>query len=398
MRAESRRQFNVAILGYGWASTAHIAAINATGRAQVTAVYSSREHDAAQLSRRHGCPIELFSDFSALLQRKEIDVVSVCSYPEQHGEQVMAAARAGKHFIVEKPIALSDTVTREVAKVVAATGVRGCVCFEGRFSAQFIATKSLIESGLLGTIHYGEFDYFHGIGPWYRQFCWNTQRGGGGSSLLSAGCHALSSMLLCMGNDVESVNSFSARSSSEIFASYEYPTTSVTIVTFKSGAIGKIASVIDCLQPYYRHTHLVGSEGSLLDNRFHTRKIAGLDARQWSRLSGPVLESGDVKDHPYQKQFDAFFAALDRGEDMPLTNFTEALVTHRVAFAADLSAQQGRTVYLDEIPPLAPPEAGAHGPAGASHGLAAGAAEKVNGHSTRRGKRSLAAVEAGKER
>ena len=83
---------------------------------------------------------------------------------------------------------------------------------------------------------------------------------------------------------------------------------------------------------------------------------------------------------------------------MPLTNFTEALVTHRVAFAADLSAQQGRTVYLDEIPPLAPPEAGAHGPAGASHGLAAGAAEKVNGHSTRRGKRSLAAVEAGKER
>jgi predicted dehydrogenase len=132
----------------------------------------------------------------------------------------------------------------------------------------------------------------------------------------------------------------------------------VTIVTFKGGRIGKIASVIDCLQPYYRHTHLVGSEGSLLNNKFTSRKIAGLDEREWSTLAFPLLQSGDVKNHPYAAQFEAFFAALDRGEDMPLTSFREALVTHRVAFAADLSISESRPVHLAEIPdfsrPIAP--------------------------------------------
>ena len=52
----------------------------------------------------------------------------------------------------------------------------------------------------------------------------------------------------------------------------------MTILKFKSGAVGKFAAVIDCLQPYYFHTHLVGSEGTLLDNRFHSQKLDGLNA------------------------------------------------------------------------------------------------------------------------
>jgi predicted dehydrogenase len=359
--AEMKR-YNVAVIGYGWASIAHIAAINATGRAQVIAVFSSRKHDAAFLSQRHGCLIEVYHDLGAMLRREDIDVVSICSYPNLHAEHLTAVALAGKHFIIEKPIALSAADACEASSVVAATGVKGCVCFEGRFSRQFLATKSLIDSGLLGTIHYGEFDYYHGIGPWYSQFRWNTRKASGGSSLLTAGCHALSSMLLCMGNDVETVTSLATCSHNEVFSEYEYPTTSVTIVRFKDGRIGKVASVIDCLQPYYRHTHLIGSEGSLLDNRFYSRRIAGLDQNNWSELSFPVLESGDVHSHPYKPQFEAFFAALDRGEDMPLTSFNEGLITHRVAFAADLSAAESRTVRLDEMPVLSTARAPASEP------------------------------------
>jgi predicted dehydrogenase len=344
------KKFNVAVIGYGWASAAHIAAINATSRGRVTAIYSSRPHDLAALKSRHGAGITLFRDYEALLRSDDVDVVSICSCPELHPDQVIAAARAQKHFIVEKPIALTAAATHEVVRVVRASGMKGCVCFEGRFSAQFVATKALIDGGFLGTVHYGEFDYFHGIGPWYRQYAWNTRRLSGGSSLLSAGCHAISSLLLCMGNDVESVTSFTTKSRSETFSRYEYPTTSVTVVAFKDGRIGKVASVIDCLQPYYRHTHLVGSEGSLLDNRFYSRKIAGLNQGEWSTLAFPLLQSGEVKDHPYTEQFESFFAALERGEDMLLTNFKEALVTHRVVFAADLSAREKRPVRLDEIP------------------------------------------------
>ena len=81
----------------------------------------------------------------------------------------------------------------------------------------------------------------------------------------------------------------------------------MTIVNFADGRVGKVASVIDCLQPYYFHTHLVGSEGSLLDKRFHSTKLGGLDKNTWSELSMKLLDSGDVSDHPYQTQFAGVF-------------------------------------------------------------------------------------------
>jgi predicted dehydrogenase len=62
-----------------------------------------------------------------------------------------------------------------------------------------------------------------------------------------------------------------------------------------------------------------------------------------------LLDSGDVGDHPYQTQFQAFFDALEHGKQMPLTSFSDAFRTHRVMAAADKSANDGRPVKVDEI-------------------------------------------------
>ena len=342
------KKYNVAMIGYGWATSAHIPAINATSLAQVTAVCSSRPLDSAELSARHGGAVQAYTDLDALLRRSDLDAVSICSYPHQHAEHAIAAARAGKHLILEKPISLSLAEAQAVAAAVRAAGVKVCVCFECRYSSQFLATKAVIDAGLLGQLHYGEVDYYHGIGPWYGQFRWNVNKAAGGSSLLSAGCHALDALLLCMGSDVESVTSQTSKSFNPIFAPYEYAPVSVTLLRFQNGAIGKVASVIDCIQPYYFHTHLVGSEGSLLDHKFHSAKLA-TDKHKWSELSMKLLDSGDVSDHPYQTQFQAFFEALAAGQDMPLTSFDVALKSHRACLAADLSAQEKRTVALAEL-------------------------------------------------
>jgi predicted dehydrogenase len=148
-----------------------------------------------------------------------------------------------------------------------------------------------------------------------------------------------------MGKDVVEVTSYDTKSRSKIFAPYEYTTTSVTILKFKDGSIGKCSAVVDCLQPYYFHTHLVGSEGSLLDNKFHSMKLQ-TNRHAWSTLAMKLLDSGDVSDHPYTTQFEAFFSALDKGKEMALTSFTDAARSHEVIFAADRSAQSGRPVKL----------------------------------------------------
>ncbi len=334
------KKYNVGVIGYGWAATAHIAAINATTQGRVVAVSSSRPLDAAELSAKHGGSIRAYQDVAALLADPAIDVVDITSYPSQHRDQAVAAAQAGKHIILEKPMANTPSEVADIVAAATANGVQGCVCFECRYSNQFQVTRALLDEGLLGTLHYGEVDYYHGIGPWYGQFRWNTGRKDGGSALLTAGCHALDALLMLMGGDVESVSSLATKSASDVFAPYEYDTSSVTLLKFRSGAVGKTAAIVDCLQPYYFHTHLVGSEGSLLDDRFHSMKLKA-DKHQWSRLSMKLLDSGDVSDHPYQAQFQAFFDALDAGRPMPLTSFAEAARTFDVIFAADESAARG---------------------------------------------------------
>ena len=344
------KTYNVAIIGYSWAATAHIGAINASRQAQVTDVWSSRPLSSTELSARHGCPITVHSDLEKMLSKPDVQVVDITSYPDQHAAQFNQAVRSGKHVIIEKPLSIEWPEILGMKKALAAAGVRTCVCLECRFSSQFLATKSVIDSGLLGKLHYGEVDYYHGIGPWYGQYRWNTKRALGGSALLTAGCHALDALLLCMDAEVEEVSSYATQSANPMFRAYEYRTTSTTLLRFRNGSVGKCAAVVDCLQPYYFHTHLVGSEGSLLDNKFHSQKLAGLNRHAWSQLSMKMLDSGDVSDHPYQTQFQAFFDALDAGKDMPLTSFGDAFATHRVIAAADRSAAEGRPVKISEIP------------------------------------------------
>jgi predicted dehydrogenase len=339
------KKYNVGIVGYGWVASAHIPAINATTFGQVTAVYSSRKQNEKELSAKHGGTVRAFDNYEEMLADPDIHVLSICSYPFEHAKQVVAAAKAGKHLIIEKPLCLTLSDLREMQKAVRQAKIKTCVCFECRFSSQFLTTKAVIEQGLLGQLHYGEVDYYHGIGPWYGQFRWNTRKDAGGSSLLTAGCHALDALLLCMGTDVTEVTSYDTKSRSKLFAPYEYTTTSVTILKFKNGSIGKCAAVVDCLQPYYFHTHLVGSEGSLLDNKFHSSKLKS-NKNAWSSLAMKLLDSGDVSDHPYQTQFEAFFNALDKGKEMPLTSFADAARTHEILFAADKSAATRRTVAL----------------------------------------------------
>ena len=344
----SDNQYKVGVIGYGWAATAHIDAINETNQGTVTAVYSSRELIPADLKAAHGTDIVPYQNLEDMLADPNVDTVSITSFPNQHKDQAIAAAKAGKNLIIEKPLALSIEDCYAIQNAVKAAGVQACVCFELRFVSQFLTTKKIIDEGLLGNIHYGEIDYYHGIGPWYGQYRWNTTKENGGSSLLSAGCHALDALLLCMGNDVISVSSMGTQSTHDIFSKYEYPTTTVTLINFANGRVGKVASIIDCFQPYYFHTHLVGSEGSMLDDKIYSSKLHLRD-KEWTKLPIAMADSGDVADHPYQDQFQAFFDALDEDTAMPLTSLDEAIKSFEVIFAADKSVEEGRPVTLEEI-------------------------------------------------
>ena len=342
-------ELNVGIVGLGWVAGAHIETFKTVSGARVGGVSSRRRLDESELEATYGVPLKVYGSYEEMLSDPEIDIVDICTPHHLHAEQSIAAARAGKHLIIEKPLCLTVEDLAAMRRAIEDAGVGVCVCFECRFSEHFTMIQSCISEGLLGRIHYAEVDYYHGIGPWYGQFEWNVKKKYAGSSLLTAGCHALDGLLMFMGGRVEEVVSHGNRSSNSIFSPYEYDTTSVTLLKFEDGRLGKVASVVDCLQPYYFHIHLVGSEGSLLDNRIYSAKLKGLSKEAWSTLETQLIDSGDVSHHPYEPQFQAFVDSVREGRAMPLTGVREAWESHKVVFAADRSARQGRPVKLSEF-------------------------------------------------
>ncbi len=343
------KQFKVGIAGLGWAAGAHIEAFKAIEGVDVKAVYSRREHDSDDLRAEFGIPLRAYQDFEQMLADDEIDIIDICTPHPFHAPQAIAAARAGKHLVIEKPMCLTYEDAKAMRQAIREANVGSCVCFECRFSEHFTLIRSCLDEGLLGDLHFAEVDYYHGIGPWYGQYAWNIKKNFGGSTLLTAGCHALDGLLFFMGKKVEEVSSFGTRSAGAVFEPYEYDTTSVTVLKFTDGSLGKVSSVIDCRQPYYFHIHLVGSEGSLLDNRVYSAKLAGMSKERWSILETSLIDSGDVSDHPYEKQFREFIDSIRRSQPMPFTDLDTAFETHRVVFAADQSAAEGRPIKPTEL-------------------------------------------------
>src|SRR5690606_14482483 len=137
------KKYKVGIIGYGWVAGAHIDAINATRQAEVRAVYSSRKLDPLQVSQKHGSDIRCFDDLKQMLADDSLDVISICSYPSDHAAQAIAVAKAGKQLIIEKPLALSLKDLKRMEQAITEAGIKTCVCFECRYSSQFLTTKAI---------------------------------------------------------------------------------------------------------------------------------------------------------------------------------------------------------------------------------------------------------------
>lgn len=340
---------SVGVLGLGGVAEAHIETWKQVEGANITAVSSRRELKESRLQNQYGIPITAYEEYQSMLQDDSIDIIDICTPSQYHAQQAIKAARAGKDIVLEKPIATTWNDAKKLQKVLEEEDTKVSVCFEIRFSQQAETLKSTISQELIGDLHYAEVDYYHGIGPEYSGASWIMTKEGGGSSLLAAGCHALDLLLWYFDSPVEEVVSFSTNTSNEDFDEYEYDTTTSTLIKFANGNIGKVASVIDCNQPYYFRMHLIGSDGTILDDKFYSKKIAGLDEGQWSQFGVPVVDSGAVEHHPYLPQFQAFVEALSEGNAPPRTNFETALESHKVIFAADKSTEEGRPVKMSEF-------------------------------------------------
>lgn len=337
-------KLGVGIVGLGWAGGEHAKAYINNPTTELLALCgrdAGRTKANAEAAGVEGC--DIYTDFEEMLKRDDIQVVSICTPNNLHVEEAIMAVQAGKHMLLEKPIALNVQDLKKLRDAVRESGVKTVVGFVLRWNPLFETLKPLIDDDFIGRIFFGEVDYFHGIGPWYKQYEWNVKKSIGGSSLLSAGCHAVDGLRWFMNDEAVEVTAYSTSSNNESFSDYEYDPTAIAIIKFKSGVVGKVASSIDCIQPYVFNINLVGDKGTIKNNKLYTHKMPG--QTDFATIPTILPDSGDVTHHPYQGEIDHLVDCIINDKES-FVNVEDAIKTHEICLGADISAREGRSVSL----------------------------------------------------
>ncbi len=337
-------EYGVGILGAGWVAGEYIKAFATNPHTEVRAIASRTKEKAQAKAAEAGVDCTVFDNAEQLLNQKEIDIVAIATPPDCHREQAVAAAQAGKHVLLEKAMATTVEDARAIRDAISDAGVKSVVSMVLRWNPLFEIIKVQLAQGAIGSVFLGEVDYFHGIGPWYKQFAWNVKKEVGVSSLLSAGCHAVDAVRWFMGGEIAEVSQYSTHGKGEDFTEYEYAPTSCTILRFADGRIGKVTSCIECVQPYVFHINLVGSQGSIRNNQVYSKQ-AFPGQTGWATVPTILPDSGDVTHHPFTHEVNHFLECIMEGRESHC-NVADAFKTHEVCFAADQSGIEGRPVAL----------------------------------------------------
>lgn len=157
----SKKKLNVAMIGYAFMGRAHSNAwrqvshfMNPPFEPVLKVVCGRTEASVKEAAETLGWQ-EAATDWHEVVNRKDIDIIDVCTPGDSHAEIAIAAAKAGKTVLCEKPLANTVEEARRMVDAVKAAGVINMVCHNYRRAPAVALAKQLIESGKLGTIfHY----------------------------------------------------------------------------------------------------------------------------------------------------------------------------------------------------------------------------------------------------
>ncbi len=273
------------ILGTGLIAEYHRQAIAATDGAVLQAVGHYNPDRLAALSLQFGVPA--LSE-AALLARPDIDAVIICTPSGQHAEQAIRAAKAGKHVLVEKPMALSLEDADAMIEACRAAGVRLGVCLQRRTEPLFRKVHAALSAGDLGDITMAALTmpYFRGD-AYYAQAEWRgTWAGDGGGILMNQGIHLIDLLVWFLG-DPEVIQAQAAT----LKRSVEVEDTIVATLRFPGGALATVSGTTTAEPGFAHELRLHGDRGSIV--------ISGESVSTWQMLDPaaakvePVIPSAD---------------------------------------------------------------------------------------------------------
>lgn len=335
-------KLGVGIIGCGWVAEEHIKAFEKDERSEVRALVSRNKANAKRYQDRYGLNCSIETDYQKMLKQKDVNIVAICTPNDLHAEQTIAAAEAGKHVLIEKPIALTLEDVRRQQEAIKKNNVKSLVSFVLHWNPLLMTIDQLIENGVFGDIFMVEVDYLHRI--WVSpQEHWHGSPEKSGSALLLAGCHAIDALRWFARSEPEEVSAYQVKTENPI----EYPGTISVNVKFENGKIGRTTTTFDAKMPYRFNIGVYGTDAVIRNNQFFAPKLfAGQD--NFLEIPCVLPDSGDVSNHPFNGEISHLLDCIIE-DKKPFPDVDDAAKTHLMCFAADISAQEGRPVKISEL-------------------------------------------------
>jgi len=340
--------FKAAIIGCGTIGKLHAKAYRDAKEIQLAAVVDEAEDRAAALGGEFGVPS--YTRMEEVLARADIDFIDICTPSGMHADAAVAAAKAGKHCLCEKPL---DITPQRCDKMIAAfeksrTTLGGV--FQHRFADDVRQTKTAIDDGRVGRITLATCST-----PWWRtqeyydSGAWRgTWKFDGGGALMNQSIHAID-LLVWLAGPIKTVT---ARTALLAHDRIKVEDVAVAVCEFESGALGVIQGTTAAYPGWGVRHEIMGTDGMayLVNDEIELWKLrdeegAEKPAAAASKNAGAAGDPKALAGILFTRNFDDIARAARAGT-APCVSGPEAKKSVEVICAIYQSARTGKPVTL----------------------------------------------------
>ena len=324
----------VACIGMGWWSDVLADAIKRSGKLTIEACYSRSEQKRSAFAAKYGC--RAAATYESILADPAIEAIVNTTPNDAHLETTRAAAAAGKHVFLDKPIANTVSEGRAIAKVCRDAGVVLALGYQRRRESHFRWIKGEIEDGAFGTLVNAEANISRDRLGKIDLTSWRYQASGmPGGVMLQIGIHYTDVLDYLLG-PIVAVSGRSVR----LVLPGDNPDVASLVLEHENGALSTLNASYASASEYYL-MNIYGKEASA----FYDMHIGLRVLKRGSETASAVPSA---KNDTFVEELEEFAAAV-RGEGMPEMDGDSATRSLAVVRAGILSAREGRRVEIAEI-------------------------------------------------
>lgn len=340
------------IIGCGLIAKFHARAIADVPGARLAACYDVVGAAAEKIAQEFGC--KAYSDLDAMLADPNVHIVTVATPSGAHMEPAVAAAKAGKHVIVEKPLEITLDRCDAVIRACKEAGVVLSTIFPSRFHGSSRLLKAAVEERRFGKLTIGDaYVKWWRTQQYYDGGAWRgTWKLDGGGALMNQAIHSVDLLVWLMGPVAE----VSARTALLAHERIEVEDVAMALLRFGSGALGVIEATTAAYPGYLKRIELHGDQGSAIMEeedivKWDFAEVRPQDEEIRRKMAERVSGGGGASDpaaighHGHAMQFADVVQAIREGRK-PLIDGHEGRRSVEVIMAVYQSAETGNVVRL----------------------------------------------------